>query len=141
MNKKFPNYRVSVEIILLHDDKVLIMKRAHNEEVAPEAWNVPAGKVEYDEIPTDAAIRECKEETGIDVRITKEVQCRTFQMEINGEKAFRLLYTHLVKPLSNDFTVTINDEHSEFTWVNKQELANEKYDLLPQVKDIINLQI
>jgi 8-oxo-dGTP diphosphatase len=35
-------------------------------------WEFPGGKVEPDEMPEDAAVRECLEETGIDVEIIGE---------------------------------------------------------------------
>ena len=36
-----------------------------------DVWNLPGGKVEHDELPTEAAIRETKEETGLDVEINR----------------------------------------------------------------------
>jgi len=59
----YPNYRISVEIILLHEGKVLLTKRAEHCKVAPNVWNVPAGKVKYEEIPVQGLYREAKYET------------------------------------------------------------------------------
>jgi 8-oxo-dGTP diphosphatase len=56
-----PNYRVSVEIILKKNDKILLTKRSEKVSVAPGVWNVPAGKVKFHEIPIEAAFREVKE--------------------------------------------------------------------------------
>ena len=74
-----PNYRVSVEIILKHDHKVLLTKRSNEATVAPGVWNVPAGKVKFHELPVDAAHREVKEETNIKVEELKEIHVRTFE--------------------------------------------------------------
>ncbi len=38
-----------------------------------DLWNLPGGRVEIGELPTEAVIRETKEETGLDVAIEKLV--------------------------------------------------------------------
>ena len=67
--------------------------------VAPGVWNVPAGKVKFDEVPIKAVIRECKEEIGLDVKVIKEIGCRAFRTSSSGEDAYRLVFTYLVEPI------------------------------------------
>ncbi len=43
-----------------------------------QRWMPPGGHVESDEIPEEAARRECKEETGLDVEILAEQQSDVF---------------------------------------------------------------
>ncbi len=52
------------EIFIVHKDKVLI--RLHEKH---QIWIAPGGHVELDETPEAAAIREAKEETGLDVEL------------------------------------------------------------------------
>jgi len=47
-----------------HDDEVLLLKR-HADVHCPDVWSFPGGKVEPDEMPLQAAVRELKEETHI----------------------------------------------------------------------------
>ena len=49
-------------------DKVLLVRRCKGPRRG--AWSFPAGFVEFDEEPADAAVRECYEETGLEVRVT-----------------------------------------------------------------------
>ena len=61
--------KVAVIIFALRGDEVLLIQRA----IDPGAgkWALPAGFVDYDEAPEDAAIRETLEETGLHVAIRK----------------------------------------------------------------------
>lgn len=135
----YPNYRVAVEAMLKVDGKVLLMKRAPNCDVALGVWSVPAGKVKYEEIPIKAVVRECFEETGIEVKVVREIDCRVFKTQIRSEEAFRLVYDYLVQPVDGtNCEVDLSDEHTEFVWVDRNEIENEKYESLQkEVKDAI----
>lgn len=140
----YPNYRITVEIVIVHNDKVLLAKRSEDAVVAPGAWNVPAGKVKYDEIPVEAVYREAKEETNLEVELVKELSVRNFSgTTATGEKYFRVVFTYLVKPKNDDIsTLKIDQEHYEFAWVDKTELQNDKYDsLLEELRTIILEQV
>mgnify|MGYP001053738820 CR=1 FL=1 len=52
---------------VLYGDDVLLMKRAPHRRVFPNRYNGVGGHIERDEDPQHAAIREIKEETGLDV--------------------------------------------------------------------------
>lgn len=133
------NYRVAVEIIIRKNSKVLIGKRSETESVAPGAWCMPAGKVEYDEVPKMAVIREAKEETGLDVDIIAEISCHTTSFKKGDEDAYRLVFTYLVEPKDKNQQEVLNFEHSEFAWVDESDLNSGKYNtLLPdQIKRMI----
>jgi len=51
----YPDYRIAVEAIIVHDGKVLLTRRADN-----GAWYVPAGKAKYEETPREAIVRETR---------------------------------------------------------------------------------
>ena len=54
--------------IIVEENKILLVKRAHPPRVGD--WCIPAGYMEWNEHPTQTAIRELKEETGLDVKLT-----------------------------------------------------------------------
>jgi ADP-ribose pyrophosphatase YjhB (NUDIX family) len=140
MNKhKHPNYRVSVEIILMHEDKILLTKRSTEAVFAPGVWNVPAGKVKFNEIPAEAAIREVKEETNMDLEGLKEIHVRTFEGQTVSEPIFRLIYTYVVNVSDQQLkNFQLNEEHSESRWVTREELHSKDFDsLLPAFRSIL----
>ena len=64
----YEHLKIGAAALVERGNSVLLMRRAHDPFLG--CWNLPAGYVEADESPADAAIREAKEECGLDVRIT-----------------------------------------------------------------------
>lgn len=59
---------VAVNVAVMHNGKILLTKREDF-----EVWCLPGGGVEEGESLVEAAIRETKEETGVDVELTRLV--------------------------------------------------------------------
>jgi mutator protein MutT len=60
--------------LIVQDGRVLLLYRSDEEH-----WEVPGGKVEEGENPTEAAVREAKEEIGVDVSLEKPFYSGEFQ--------------------------------------------------------------
>lgn len=60
--------KVAVVVFILHAAKVLLIQRGI--DPGKGLWALPAGFVEAEEPPSDAAVRETLEETGLQVRVT-----------------------------------------------------------------------
>jgi 8-oxo-dGTP diphosphatase len=54
--------------IIVRDAKVLLVKRAHPPRVG--WWCIPAGFMEWNEHPSETAVREVEEETGLKIQLT-----------------------------------------------------------------------
>lgn len=67
----FEDPKVAVAIWVEVDHKVLLVRRVNDPERG--SWSLPAGFVDAYEDPEDAAVRECLEETGLDVRVQRLV--------------------------------------------------------------------
>jgi len=64
----FRDHKVAAGVLVTHEGEVLLVRR----RLGPRQgrWTFPAGFVDFDESPAKAAVRECREETGLDVEIT-----------------------------------------------------------------------
>ncbi|MDX1700298.1 MAG: NUDIX hydrolase [Melioribacteraceae bacterium] len=67
-----PKHIVSAATIVINENKELLLIKGPR-----RGWEMPGGQVEEGESLKDAAIRETKEESGIDIEITKF--CGVFQ--------------------------------------------------------------
>lgn len=65
----FNDPKVAAVVFIEKDDRVLLVRRAMNPERGK--WSLPAGFIDFGEDPADAAVREVKEETGLQVEITR----------------------------------------------------------------------
>jgi ADP-ribose pyrophosphatase YjhB (NUDIX family) len=64
----FREHKVAAGVIVEDGGRVLLVRRRY--EPRKGAWSLPAGFVDYGEDPAEAAVRECREETGLKVEIT-----------------------------------------------------------------------
>ncbi len=64
----FREHKVAAGVLVEQEGRVLLVRR----RIGPHQgmWTFPAGFVESDEDPAEAAVRECREETGLEVEIT-----------------------------------------------------------------------
>ena len=73
-------------------ERILLVKRAH--PPAPGSWSVPAGYLEVDEPPQEAAIRELSEETGLRVNTDAlELLDTAFVRHPDGQHVLVIIYT------------------------------------------------
>jgi len=109
----------SVVVVLNKRDEVLILKRPPGVDWSPDKWALPGGKLEENETPLTAAIRETKEETTLDVRKLKIINL--------------ILDMPLAPYYTRHYTgnVQIDFEHTDWTWVSRADI--ETYDLAPGV--------
>ena len=90
-------------------------------------------------MPLEAAFREVKEETNIDVEELTEIHVRTFEGNTVSEPICRLIYTYVADITDAQLAnFHLNDEHSEYVWVSKFEINDASYNsLLPEFRGIL----
>jgi 8-oxo-dGTP pyrophosphatase MutT (NUDIX family) len=91
--------------------KVLILKKDN------KMWGLPGGKPENNESPRETAIREAREETGIEATNLTQPIITNFNN--------RTYYSYIC--ILNDVVdVTLSTEHKKYDWVNIKDLKTVK---------------
>jgi len=101
--------------VIVHEGKVLLVKRRVSE--GSLSWQFPAGAIEADETPGEAAVRETKEETGLTVAEPRELGERVHP---NTGRTMIYVACELVE---GHATVGDEDELSEFVWSDRDSLS------------------
>jgi mutator protein MutT len=101
---------------------VLLIRRGN--EPSKGLWSVPGGLIELGETVEEAAHREVKEETGIDIRIERllEVANNIVRDEQDKIRFHYVLIDFLAHPLSN--SLKSQSDASEARWVRFKELSD-----------------
>jgi dATP pyrophosphohydrolase len=97
----------------------LILKRAED-QIYPGIWQMVSGKIKDNEKAFEAAVREVNEETGLKpLKIWSAPKVNSFYSANSDTINLIPVFAIQVEKNSN---VTISNEHSEFKWVNSEEV-------------------
>jgi ADP-ribose pyrophosphatase YjhB (NUDIX family) len=118
---------VGVGALISDGERYLLIKRASE----PDAgfWSVPGGLVEVGEKAEDAAVREAKEETGLDVEVVEllGVVDKIVRDEDSRIKFHFVIVDYLVRPKGGSLQAA--SDALEARWVKSEEIPS--YELSP----------
>jgi ADP-ribose pyrophosphatase YjhB (NUDIX family) len=99
--------------VLAIDDagRILVVRTTY---LGPE-WMLPGGRVERTETPQDAAARETREETGLDVRVERLVL-------VDAHRARNVSFVFLGRVVGGDLEPQFG-EIAEAGWVDREEIG------------------
>jgi 8-oxo-dGTP pyrophosphatase MutT (NUDIX family) len=117
-----------IMVVSTHDPRILLTKRSMLMADEPGKWCIPCGYLDWDETVEEAAKREIKEETGVDLESFTDDQkiTDTLLVGINSSPksnrqnvSMRYLTILDVEELPG---TTLNPEVSEIMWVSPNQL-------------------
>ena len=124
------NLKLVVSIALINNyDQVLIAKRPNNKHLAG-FWEFPGGKVEKDETPENALIREVKEELNVNIN-NKCIAPLSFS-EFDYKNFHLLLLLYICRRWEGE---PLTMEENELKWVKPSMLR--KYKMPPADDSLI----
>jgi 8-oxo-dGTP pyrophosphatase MutT (NUDIX family) len=112
---------VTVATIVVDAGRLLVVEESVRGRLV---LNQPAGHLEPDESILDAAVRETREETGWDVRLTAFVGAYQWKAPGDGERDGRhfLRFAFAAAPLSHDPARTLDDGIVRALWMTPEQL-------------------
>jgi ADP-ribose pyrophosphatase YjhB (NUDIX family) len=121
---------LTASVLIVDCDKLLLLKQTKS-----KFWLLPGGHIDDGELPHEAAIREVKEETNLDIEILQipDEKARTeIVAPLPVPFAMRLLPCRDKKDIDFFFTakviggeLKIDDESEEAKWFSKEEIIND----------------
>jgi len=106
-------------------------------------WLPPGGHVDDNEIPDQAAIRECKEETGLDVTLLGErgdfdgalVRPIGSQLNVIDDDHEHIDLVYLAEPNESGQALSLNtDECSEVRWFGLDEILKDDFNTFASIQ-------
>src|SRR3972149_8734786 len=118
-------------VVINKKGKILLLKRSPDKKLSPGKWFVVGAYPLDENADFEKKVHvELLEETGMDGKITKTGE--VLKMETDGT----LIDVHIFLAERNSGMVKINNEHTEFKWVDLQEIKN--YDLVPGTYEMVD---
>ena len=118
---KANSIRPATAVALVKNGKVLMIRRKDNDK-----WSLPGGTLEYDETMDECAIREMKEETGLDVFDLRFFKLyndpKTVVQYLDGEVRREFTAVYIASFKESD--VLLDSESKDFCWVEVDKLLD-----------------
>jgi len=114
---------ISVKSMIVNDGKLLIVKRADTNSYKPGIWEIPGGRIVENEDLILGLFREIKEETGLDIRVNREINVRDFKRDDKQEIEMHIFLCNAISD-----SIILSKEHSKYLWI---ELTKSKSKLTP----------
>ena len=128
-----------VTVLLINDEeKILILKRSNKVRTYKGLWGGVAGYIEENEKPYETALKEIKEEVGLeneDVKFLKKFDPISFTDIYEKKRYDWKIFSFLFK-IKEKRKIKIDWEHSEYRWIAPSEIK--KFDTVPHFKDIVS---
>jgi len=124
---------VGVGILIRKSEVYLMIKRAAEPDKG--LWSVPGGMVEVGETTKEAAIREAKEETGLEVDILKTlgVVDKIVKDEVGKVKYHFVIIDYLADRAAGEMHQ--HDDALDAKWVHPRDFP--KYQMSPTLVDLL----
>jgi dATP pyrophosphohydrolase len=99
---------------------VLALQRSADTR-CPMSWEAVHGRIEPGERPEGAALREVREETGLEVDRLYSITCQPFYLHTIGVVQMAIVFAAFVREPG---AVTVGDEHARYEWLTMEAASS-----------------
>jgi len=124
---------VGVGVLIRRGEEYLLIKRASEPDKG--MWSIPGGMVELGEKVSEAAVREAKEETGLDVELIEDlgVVDKIVRDDSGRVKYHFAIIDYLAEPQSGEMHA--HDDALDALWVHPRDFHS--YDMSPTLVELL----
>jgi 8-oxo-dGTP diphosphatase len=115
--------KVSASAVVLNKDgKVLLVKRADDDEFLPGFYELPGGGTDFMEDPAQGLERELMEECGLKVKVLHPLTTFSFKMPHEGVDKHTVEIIYLCQLEDEDQQIKLSFEHCDYKWATFEEI-------------------
>ncbi len=125
--------QICVAVVVEKDNKILLAQEAKDKpyEKSKNLWTIPAGKVELQENLIQSAIREVKEETGLNIKLNGLIGI--YEMSsVRGQSLGVAFKARIIKKVGNK-----TPELKNIKWVDVKEITKSNIKFRKGIKEVI----
>lgn len=132
-------FNFAQKAFIVKEEKLLMVKKSKDDPKNPNKWEVPGGRMEFNETVEDHIKREVREEVGLDIKVGEPFAIWTWKInkkkdnglidEVQIVAVASLCYTESTN--INDSGRVEDDYLSDTKWVPISDIMN--YDLIPDI--------
>jgi 8-oxo-dGTP pyrophosphatase MutT (NUDIX family) len=112
---------VDVYVIRPYRDEWLVLSLQRSLRTrCPASWETVHGRIEPSERPEQAAVREVREETGLELDRLYNVTCQPFYLHTLGVVQMAVVFAAFVTESAN---VRLGPEHQHYEWLSMADAA------------------
>lgn len=131
----------SANVALVHKNRVLLVKRSKRLKVGPGLWQLPGGKLEPGEVPSEAALREMQEELGLALEEDDLQPVTSIHSQSLGDREGDPIQIHLFycELAAIPGKLPLEDSIDRVQWVPFSELENGRRTYMGDTRLLVKL--
>lgn len=124
--------RLSVRAIINQDGKALVLKRANGRPTIMGQFELPGGKLAYNEQPEDALRRYLHDDAGIHIKSAQLFDAVTYIDHDDRDIQYAVV-VYLVTPVADNRPIKLSGNYSKYRWHSMSDIQQEDLTDLTQL--------